>query len=64
MITETEKWIMEADGDAQKKINDYILAASKKAIWKIEKDSESLLGMEDSDERIQTSNRFKNQTFD
>ena len=47
-----------ANDKIQSQINGYLLAASKSSLWKIEKDSEILLQLPDSDERIQTSNRF------
>ena len=57
-IIELESWLNVANDELQSRINDYLLAASKNALWKIEKDSETLLQLLDSDERIQTSNRF------
>ena len=57
-IIQLESWMNEASDEIQSRINDYLLAASKSALWKIEKDSETLLQLPDSNERIQTSNRF------
>ena len=57
-IIELESWMKAANDEIQSQINGYLLAASKSALWKIEKDSETLLQLPDSDERIQTSNRF------
>ena len=39
-------------------INRYLLEASEKCLWKIKKDSEYLLELPDSNEKIQTSNRY------
>ena len=39
-------------------INQYLLEAAEKCLWKIKKDSEYLLRLPDSNEKIQTSNRY------
>ena len=57
-IADAEKWFTSANETDQKKIEDYLLEASTSAIEKIEKDAESLLEMEDSDEKIPSTNRF------
>ena len=58
-IANAEKWFTEANETDQKKIEEYLLAASTSAIVKIEKDAKSLLEMEDSEDKIPSTNRFK-----
>ena len=53
-----ETWMESADEELQIEINNYLLEASKSALWKVKKDSETLLQLPDSDDRIQTTNRF------
>ena len=59
LIANAEKWITTANDNDKKKIEEYLLAASTSAIWKIEKDAQSLLEMEDSEDKIPSTNRFK-----
>ena len=59
LIAKAEKWITTANDTDKKKIEDYLLAASTSAIVKIEKDAQSLLEMEDSEDKIPSTNRFK-----
>ena len=57
-ISQMETWMESADEELQIEINNYLLEASKSALWKVKKDSETLLQLPDSDDRIQTTNRF------
>ena len=57
-IDNMEHWMESADGEVKFWINQYLMDAAEKSLWKIKKDSETLLQLPDSDEKIQTTNRF------
>ena len=57
-INQIDTWMATATDDMNVWINQYLLQAAEKCLWKIKKDSEYLLRLPDSDEKIQTSNRY------
>ena len=57
-INQIENWMATASDEMNVWINRYLLEASEKCLWKIKKDTEYLVGLPDSNEKIQTSNRY------
>ena len=57
-INQIENWMASASDEMNVWINRYLLEASEKCLWKINKDTEYLVGLPDSNEKIQTSNRY------
>ena len=57
-INQIENWMASASDEMNSWINRYLLEASEKSLFKVKKDSEYLLGLPDSNDKIQTSNRY------
>ena len=56
-INQIENWMASANEEMKVWIDRYLKEASEKSLFKIKKDSEYLLALPDSNEKIQTSNR-------